>query len=75
MSLDEKAWKRIDAYQRSLDHQRVLKERFGQPCPLCPIRHPKAAPKILMPGQYCFRCRYRDPRPPLTDAQRQEVLC
>jgi hypothetical protein len=75
VSLDEKAWKHIDAYQRSLDQQRALKGKFGAPCPECVRRRPKSAPKILLPAGYCYRCRHRDPRPPLTDAQMQEALC
>jgi hypothetical protein len=75
VAFDVQGWKHIDAYQRSLARQRLLKEKYGVACPLCSSRHPKAAPKILLPGAYCYRCRHRDPRPPLTDAQRWEVLC
>jgi hypothetical protein len=54
-------------------HQRALKDKFGEPCKECLRRFPKAPAKILLPGQYCYRCRYRDPRPSLSEADRVSV--
>jgi hypothetical protein len=68
-------WKDLEAYRRALDRQQALRTKFGVPCAECMRRARKGGPKMLLPGGYCYHCRYRDPRPPLTDAQMQEALC
>lgn len=37
--------------------------RLGKDCPGCPMVQPKRIPTVLLPGQKCKVCGYRDPRP------------
>jgi hypothetical protein len=48
--------------------KKQLRARYGQPCPECVRKLPKAHPSILLPQQVCRIHRYRDPRPELTQA-------
>lgn len=48
--------------------RKQLRARYGQPCPECVRKLPKANPSILLPQQACRIHRYRDPRPELTQA-------
>lgn len=48
------------------DVRKYKKERraqLGVSCPGCPKIQPKRIPTILLPGQRCKVCHYRDPRP------------
>ena len=56
------------------DANRALRNKYGVGCPECIRLFPKASPKILLPGQQCKRHRYRDPRPRLTEQQRDEAI-
>lgn len=50
-------------YFRDLKAIRYLKRReLGIDCPLCQKIQPKRIPTILLPGQRCKVCGYRDPR-------------
>ena len=51
------------------DVRRRKRELYGVNCPKCAEVRPKAHPSKLLPGQRCKVDGYRDPRPPLTDAQ------
>ena len=49
------------------DRKRELKDKFGVDCPGCRKKEPKRTPTILLPGQRCKVCGYRDPRPRTED--------
>jgi hypothetical protein len=53
------------------DERRALRAMYGVNCPECNRLQPKRTPTILLPGQRCKVDRYRDPRPRLTDEQRE----
>lgn len=55
-------------------HKKALRASYGRRCPHCTLLQPKREPTVLLPGQRCKVDGYRDPRPPLTDAQR-EAAC
>ena len=44
------------------DAKRELRVKFGVDCPTCTVKLPKATPSLLLPGQRCKVCGYRDPR-------------
>jgi hypothetical protein len=47
------------------DVKQARKERraaLGVDCPGCPKVQPKRIPTVLLPGQRCKVCGYRDPR-------------
>ena len=50
-------------YKSLRDAAREARRKHGIPCPVCVTKLPKAAPKILLPGQWCHGHHYRDPRP------------
>lgn len=56
-------WRDVNADRRE---RRV---RLGVNCPGCPKIQPKRTPTILLPGQRCRVCGYRDPRPREDDAR------
>ena len=44
------------------DARRERRAEHGRDCPLCPKLQPKRIPTVLLPGQKCRVCGYRDPR-------------
>jgi hypothetical protein len=50
-------WRGMEQYRKD------MRRDLGIPCPGCVKQFPKANPKILVPGQYCKRHKYTDPRP------------
>lgn len=40
----------------------AAREAYGVDCPTCTVKLPKAIPTLLLPGQRCKVCGYRDPR-------------
>lgn len=62
-----------DLYNAMREERRALRAKFGTPCPHCRDKQPKREPTILLPGQRCKVDGYRDPRPRLTDEERQSV--
>jgi hypothetical protein len=61
----------IDGFRAIKDLRSLERAAFGQPCPVCREKLPKAQPKILQPGQLCraHRPHFRDPRPEPTAAE------
>lgn len=57
------------------DDRKKLREAFGKPCPECVRLLAKASPSILLPQQVCRIHRYRDPRPRLTNEDREAAGC
>lgn len=58
-----------DAIESMRDHgnlRRLLRARYGKPCPECQTKLPRAHPSILLPQQTCRIHHYRDQRPDLT---------
>ncbi len=45
------------------DTRREARDKYGEPCPVCIEKLPKANPSILLPQQVCKIHKYRDPRP------------
>ena len=64
-----------DTFNALKDDRRKLREMFGRDCPVCVERLPKASPSILLPQQVCKIHKYRDPRPRLTNADREAAGC
>lgn len=62
-----------DLYNAMRDERRALRNKFGVNCPMCNVMQPKRDPTILLPSQRCKVDGYRDPRPRLTDEERQSV--
>ena len=60
-----------DLYNALRDERRALRAAYGVNCPKCARVRPKAPASILLPGQRCKVDGYRDPRPRLTDEQRE----
>ncbi|MFS0771074.1 hypothetical protein [Sphingomonas sp. 1P08PE] len=60
----------IDMYRDLRDMRRMIRARFGAPCPRCQQEQPLRQPTLLTPGGKCrvHRPAYRDPRPELTQA-------
>ena len=60
----------IDDFRALQQFRRLLRDKFGVPCPVCREKLPKAQPKILQPRQVCraHKPHYQDPRPELTQA-------
>ena len=44
------------------DSKRDLRMRLGRDCPHCNDMQPNRIPSILLPGQTCRVCGYKDPR-------------
>lgn len=51
-----------DIFKAMKDERRERREQFGVNCPGCQVKEPKRTPTILLPGQRCKVCGYRDPR-------------
>ena len=64
-----------DVFNALRNDRRKLRAMFGVKCPRCATSRPKAQPSILLPGQRCKVDRYRDPRPRLTNADREAAGC
>lgn len=62
-----------DIFNAMRDERRALRAKFGVRCPLCNRLQPKRDATILLPGQRCKVDGYRDPRPRLTDEQRESA--
>ena len=60
-----------DIFNAPREHRKMLREKYGIECPRCKELRPKACATILLPGQKCFD-GYRDPRPRLTEEQRND---
>lgn len=60
----------IDMYRDMKDMNRIIRGKFGVPCPRCQQEQPRRQPTILLPGRRCkvHRPAYCDPRPELTQA-------
>lgn len=58
------------------EFNKLLRSKFGVPCPECQRLLPKAQPKILTPGARCSRLNhvYTDPRPELTQADIDKLV-
>ncbi|MES2533368.1 MAG: hypothetical protein V4636_20155 [Pseudomonadota bacterium] len=50
------------------DTRKLLRAKYGVPCPECVRKLPKAHPSILLPQQTCRIHRHKDTRPELTQA-------
>jgi hypothetical protein len=48
-----------DMYRDWKEHKKAHRRELGVPCPTCP---PNRCATILMPGQRCRVCGYRDER-------------
>lgn len=51
-----------DMYRAMGEKRKALRRKYGLECPMCISLHPKRNPSILLPGQQCRVCDYRDPR-------------
>jgi len=51
-------------------HKKAVKAKFGVACPQCPANR---CATILLPGQRCKVDGYRDPRPWLTNEDRNSA--
>lgn len=60
----------IDMFRDRKELRKLIRARFGVPCPKCQVEQPRREPTILVPGDRCMvhRPMYRDPRPELTQA-------
>jgi len=50
---------------------KAIRAMYGVGCPRCKEVRPKAHPSILLPQQRCKVDKYIDPRPRLTEEQKQ----
>lgn len=53
------------------EERRELRAKHGVPCPKCVELLPRAHPSILLPKQRCKIHGYRDPRPHLSDLEKE----
>lgn len=51
-----------DMWKELKKERRERRERLGVACPQCNVKQPKRIPTVLLPGQTCRVCHYRDPR-------------
>jgi hypothetical protein len=51
-----------DFWKEYREERKKERRRLGINCPGCNIKEPKRTPTILMPGQRCRVCGYKDPR-------------
>lgn len=51
-----------DIFKAMKQERSELRERLGVDCSGCKVKEPKRTPTILLPGQRCKVCGYRDPR-------------
>lgn len=56
-----------EVFNEMREHRRILRAKWGVPCPECVLRLPRAQPSILLPRQRCKIHGYRDPRPRLAN--------
>ena len=56
------------------DEGQALRAMWGVDCPGCRLKEPKRIPTCMLPGQRCKVCGHRDPRPRLTDEQRNSAM-
>ena len=63
----------VEIYRAMGEHKKRLRAKYGQPCPQCVQKLPKAHPSILLPGQTFRIHRFKDMRPDLTDEQWSEA--
>jgi hypothetical protein len=59
----------VEIFGAMKDHKRLLRAKYGIPCPECQRLLPKAHPSILLPQQVCRIHKYRDQRTKLTEEQ------
>lgn len=52
-----------DVFNAMKDARKEQRRLYGQACPECLVKLPKANASILLPQQTCRIHRYRDPRP------------
>jgi hypothetical protein len=64
----------VDYYRAAREIRKALRAHWGEPCPECVRRLPRAQPAILLPGERCRIHRYTDIRDPLTEAEENEAL-
>lgn len=62
-----------DLYNSLKDDRKLLRDKFGVECPRCRELQPKRNPSILLPQQRCKVDRYVDPRPRLTEEEKEAV--
>lgn len=51
-----------DIYRSMKEDRKERRKKYGVNCPECNIKQPKRIPSILLPGQKCKVCGYRDKR-------------
>ncbi|HEY9544733.1 MAG TPA: hypothetical protein VIR56_01930 [Solimonas sp.] len=51
-----------DTFRALREERKDRRAKLGVSCPGCPKVQPKRTPTILLPGQRCKVCGYRDPR-------------
>jgi len=51
-----------DEFRAYREWRKQRRAKLGIDCPGCPRVQPKRIPTILLPGQRCKVCGYRDPR-------------
>jgi hypothetical protein len=51
-----------DYWRDAKNYRQKMRLKYGIDCPECNIKEPKRIPTILMPGQKCRVCGYRDKR-------------
>ena len=51
-----------DDFRAMRERKKELRSRLGINCPVCTVKLPKAHPTILIPGQKCRVCGFRDER-------------
>lgn len=51
-----------DDFRAMREHRKARRNALGVNCIGCPKVQPKRTPSILLPGQRCKVCGYRDPR-------------
>jgi hypothetical protein len=62
-----------EGFRAMTSHRKDLRAKYGVNCPRCAQARPKARPSILLPQQRCRVDGYTDPRPELTNDQRENV--
>jgi hypothetical protein len=58
-----------DTFRAWHEQAKALRLTYGVDCPGCRRKQPKRIPTVMLPGQRCKVCGYRDPRPRLSDEQ------
>jgi hypothetical protein len=59
-----------DVFGALREERRILRQRFGVPCPRCRDKEPRRTPSILLPQQRCKVDGYVDQRPRLKETDR-----